>query len=262
MSNPYGSPAVPQGNYNLGSPAIPNPSTPSIYTPGSTPHQQHPPQSLHNKPSLTTLSPLPSSSIFAQNLIKVEEKVTQLQTLNHEIYTLLNSTISPTGSTTPLSPPDPSILSSSSSTSNNNTSNSHIQLIYEKKSRVQELIKSISADIIQNNFYFLIPILSDPSFDIIFASEDTVNTSSSSDSMNTDQPIPTPTTNPPPPLSNSTKLDSNSLQQKVFLEKFQHHLTSDVTSTQSNQWDSLVKERDKLIKNTDRAKLTLLNKIK
>ncbi|KAF2078031.1 hypothetical protein CYY_000669 [Polysphondylium violaceum] len=254
MSNPYGSPAVPQGNYNLGSPAIavPNPSTPStnIYTPNSTPHQNMPVQNT-SKP-LAALSPLPSSSLFAQNLIKVEDKVQQLQVLNNEIYALLNSCISPTGSTAPLAPPtaDP-LLSGASSSATNNT----IQLVYEKKARVQEIIKSLSQDIIQNNLYFLIPILNDPSLEsILFAADDVPLASDAA----IEQPTPTPTPSPHP----NAKLDASALQQKIFLEKFQHHLTPEVIGTQSNQWDSLSKERDKLIKNTDRSKSTLLNKIK
>eukprot|EP01132_Coremiostelium_polycephalum_P003274 gene3274-4101_t len=93
-----------------------------------------------NAPSNTITSPsLPLNSIFSQNLISLETKITQLQSINKELYQLVNSS-------------QPFITSGGGM-------NPNIMKIYEKKKLVTDLIKEIQNDLVNNNLHFLVPVI-------------------------------------------------------------------------------------------------------
>ncbi|KAM9968012.1 hypothetical protein ACTFIW_002443 [Dictyostelium discoideum] len=221
-------------------------------------------------------SPLPTTTMLTQNLLSIENKATQLQQINKEIFRLLKIT-TPTTST-PSSSSSSLIQDNNNNNDNNNNSSSNdinsleyfknVHLLNQYKTKVFELIKELQNDLVNQNpnTYFLTPVLNDQQDTLFYEPPLPITNNNNNNNNNNTAESLNPEGNTE--INNSEKMIETSPilpftaeqhNTKLFIEKFQQHLTVETVQKQLQEWDSVSKDRDKLNKNADRVKQTLFN---
>ncbi|EAL67462.1 hypothetical protein DDB_G0279981 [Dictyostelium discoideum AX4] len=216
-------------------------------------------------------SPLPTTTMLTQNLLSIENKATQLKQINKEIFRLLKIT-TPTTSTSSSSS---SLIQDNNDNNNDNNNSSsndinsleyfkNVHLLNQYKTKVYELIKELQNDLVNQNpnTYFLTPVLNDQQDTLFYEPPLPIanNNNNNNNNNNTTESLNPEGSNE---LNNSEKMKlpftAEQHNTKLFIEKFQQHLTVETVQKQLQEWDSVSKDRDKLNKNADRVKQTLFN---
>ncbi|KAN0016217.1 hypothetical protein ACTFIU_006179 [Dictyostelium citrinum] len=255
-----------------------HPQNPSLISPRTTNTTM-----VSNTPPINPItSPLPTNTMLTQNLLSIENKATQLQQLNKEIFRLLKITTPTTSS--------PSFIQDNNDGNNNNNCNNdnknnnnnnnnnnknnninsleyfkNVHLLNQYKTKVFELIKELQNDLVNQNpnTYFLTPVLNDQQ-DTLFYEPPLPITNNNN---NTVAPLNPEGSTEPNTTATTDKMETSPIlpftaeqhNAKLFVEKFQQHLTVETVQKQLQEWDSVSKDRDKLNKNADRVKQTLFN---